>query len=540
MPLYKNLKSKFKPPLLHKNLSCKKSLTTSPPVEVTTNNFLIPIENGKATPQYFPTDSPPAADASNKLAESPKESASFEIKKAARKETKPDQKLFGNGLEEKVPRKRNKEKQAPDNGKNKTDKKKLKAELQGRRNEKLKKFEKPKSPANKVKNDKISCGSQNTQSSISQHKKLKKFEKPKTPAKKDKKEKASCDSQNSQLSIPQHKKVKKFEKSKTPAKKNKKGKTSYDSQNSQLSISQQYLLLEKINEPAPPENASQKERLEWLQNERSVGLYVQCDSCDKFRYLADVMDPTDLPEKWYCFMNKDCEYNSCDVPEVKLSAREEEDMIFNEYNAGSIVWAKLPPYPWWPAMVDDDPDVEQYYWLKSYSDVPTHYNVTFFDSELVSRSWITPKFLKPFRGNEDMFSLKKTGFELKFFERFHVAKRQAIEALSYNILDRLKKFSFLARWPYDIGSYPDDNDKKRQKRNKKRKTYSNNQRKIKITKNQKKTTIQNRTKTDNKQTTFFTDEQSEEMDWKNVVDKENDNAISVSYSPDVSFDFDLF
>ncbi|XP_018324872.2 zinc finger CW-type PWWP domain protein 1-like [Agrilus planipennis] len=465
MPLYKNskslIKSKFRPPLLNKTLNCEKSLITSPPVEVTANNAVIPFEEENVLiPQNV---SPLAADDSNKVAESPKESASFEIKKAANKEAKQDQRL-----KENAPKKRNKEKQIQDNGK-----KKLKTQLQARRNKMLREFEKP---------------------------------------------------------------IK-------PAKKNKKEKTSGDSQNSQLSISQQYLLLEKINEPAPPENASQEERLEWLQNERNVGLHVQCDDCDKFRYLADVMDPTDLPEKWYCFMNKDCEHNSCEIPEVKISAREEEDLIFNEYNAGSIVWAKLPPYPWWPAMVDDDPDVEQYYWVKSYSDFPTHYNVTFFDSELVSRSWITPKFLKSFRGNENMFSLKNSGFELQFFERFDVAKRQAIEASSYNVMDRLKKFSFLARWPYKIGSYPDDNEK-RQKRYKKRITNNNYKRKTSRIKNKTKTTVETKTDIDDKKTTFCTDEQNE-TNLINIINEEIDNAItdnapSVSYSPDISFDTDLF
>lgn len=46
-----------------------------------------------------------------------------------------------------------------------------------------------------------------------------------------------------------------------------------------------------------------------------------------------------------------------------MSAEEEADMIYNQFTAGSLVWARVDGYPWWPAMVDDDPDLEQYYWL---------------------------------------------------------------------------------------------------------------------------------------------------------------------------------
>lgn len=48
----------------------------------------------------------------------------------------------------------------------------------------------------------------------------------------------------------------------------------------------------------------------------------------------------------------------------------EEAIIEGVYNAGSIVWAKMTGYPWWPAIVDDDPDVEQYFWVEAYSDKP--------------------------------------------------------------------------------------------------------------------------------------------------------------------------
>jgi hypothetical protein len=45
-------------------------------------------------------------------------------------------------------------------------------------------------------------------------------------------------------------------------------------------------------------------------------------------------------------------------------------MVHAPYTAGSLVWAHMLGFPWWPAMVDDDPDFEQYYWLNDFSDIP--------------------------------------------------------------------------------------------------------------------------------------------------------------------------
>jgi hypothetical protein len=69
-------------------------------------------------------------------------------------------------------------------------------------------------------------------------------------------------------------------------------------------------------------------------------------------------------------MSSDKMYNSCAAPEKPPTPLEEEDLIHNIYTAGSVVWGRLDGYPWWPAIVDDDPDTEQYYWLNSFSDIP--------------------------------------------------------------------------------------------------------------------------------------------------------------------------
>lgn len=72
-------------------------------------------------------------------------------------------------------------------------------------------------------------------------------------------------------------------------------------------------------------------------------------------------------KKRVCFvLFPDINFNNCDIPERKLSIYVEADLITNKFTAGSLVWAKVYTYPWWPAMVDDDPDTEQYYWIEDY------------------------------------------------------------------------------------------------------------------------------------------------------------------------------
>ncbi|XP_069745060.1 MORC family CW-type zinc finger protein 3-like isoform X3 [Narcine bancroftii] len=44
-------------------------------------------------------------------------------------------------------------------------------------------------------------------------------------------------------------------------------------------------------------------------------VWVQCDSCLKWRKLSDDIDPDMLPEKWFCSMNQDPNHKSCSVPE---------------------------------------------------------------------------------------------------------------------------------------------------------------------------------------------------------------------------------
>ncbi|KAJ2952943.1 hypothetical protein O0L34_g7314 [Tuta absoluta] len=198
----------------------------------------------------------------------------------------------------------------------------------------------------------------------------------------------------------------------------------------------------------PAANLSHRERLLWLQERRKPGLWAQCDECDKWRFLAQVLDKSELPARWRCAMNKDKSAADCSVPEAPLRLRDEDDLIHSEYTAGSLVLARLSGWPWWPAMVDDDPDTEQYYWIDGFSDIPTHYNVVFFDAFEVTRAWIAPQNLKPYVTNKKMLRLK----DKKYKKRLEVAVTQADDAEKLPLNRRLAKFSFVARYPGNINS----------------------------------------------------------------------------------------
>ncbi|GLV35999.1 hypothetical protein CBL_09783 [Carabus blaptoides fortunei] len=202
-----------------------------------------------------------------------------------------------------------------------------------------------------------------------------------------------------------------------------------------------------------PKNIRHSQRLQWLQDRRGGGLYIQCDICKKWRW-SDIDDPVDVPKKWSCRQNPDTNYNACIIPEKPISIYIEEDLIDNEYTAGSVVWAKLFGFPWWPAMVDDCPDTEQYYWLDGNSDIPMYYHVVFFDYESneISRSWVAVRELISFKHQpslDNKFSLKP-GHK----SRISCAKEQALEALKLRVKERLQRYSFLARWTGEIVTPP--------------------------------------------------------------------------------------
>ncbi|GIY31395.1 zinc finger CW-type PWWP domain protein 1 [Caerostris extrusa] len=132
----------------------------------------------------------------------------------------------------------------------------------------------------------------------------------------------------------------------------------------------------------------------------------------------------------------------CDDPAAEIADEE-----FLNYSPGSIVWAKLDGYPWWPAMVDENSDIEEFVWKENGI---TYYNVTFLDKR-VTHAWILERFIRPFSNHfvgMDTFQKHKQN---KYAVAIREAKQRAETALKMPIKDRLKTFSFAylfkGHWP---------------------------------------------------------------------------------------------
>uniref|UniRef100_A0ACB8EX09 Uncharacterized protein n=1 Tax=Sphaerodactylus townsendi TaxID=933632 RepID=A0ACB8EX09_9SAUR len=98
-------------------------------------------------------------------------------------------------------------------------------------------------------------------------------------------------------------------------------------------------------------------------------VWVQCSypACGKWRRIRSDVDPSVLPDDWTCSQNPDLQYNSCSVPEEMWSESESE-VVYAVYIPGSIVWAKQYGYPWWPGMIEADPDIGEYFLFSSPKD----------------------------------------------------------------------------------------------------------------------------------------------------------------------------
>lgn len=180
-----------------------------------------------------------------------------------------------------------------------------------------------------------------------------------------------------------------------------------------------------------------------------TGTWVQCSNttCQKWRFLGDINDPTEIDEKWTCEMNTDATYNSCDKKEQDY---DESEHFYTKYSEGSIVWARMVGYPWWPAMVEIDPDTETYFELVSENSMfPSHYHVVYLDNK-VSRAWVKASAILPFhRGGEDLnknLFLTKKSKGPNFKKEVDAARVNALTALELPTKERLKQFSFSARY----------------------------------------------------------------------------------------------
>ncbi|XP_015420026.1 PREDICTED: zinc finger CW-type PWWP domain protein 1 isoform X1 [Myotis davidii] len=176
-------------------------------------------------------------------------------------------------------------------------------------------------------------------------------------------------------------------------------------------------------------------------------VWVQCSSpnCGKWRRLHGNADPSVLPDNWSCDQNTDLEYNHCDIPEETWIGHE-GDVAYASYIPGSIIWAKQYGYPWWPGMVELDPDLGEYFLFASHLDsLPSKYHVTFF-GETVSRAWIPVNMLKNFQElSLELAGVKKCRYK-DCSQKLGAAMIMAQEAEQIGIQERVKLFGFWSRY----------------------------------------------------------------------------------------------
>ncbi|KAJ0070302.1 hypothetical protein NL108_007641 [Boleophthalmus pectinirostris] len=59
--------------------------------------------------------------------------------------------------------------------------------------------------------------------------------------------------------------------------------------------------------------------------------WVQCDGCSQWRKLPDGIDCSKLPDKWYCYMNPDPQFRSCQVEEEPEDSGDEQPSYCKTY-----------------------------------------------------------------------------------------------------------------------------------------------------------------------------------------------------------------
>uniref|UniRef100_A0ABI7WDT0 Zinc finger CW-type and PWWP domain containing 1 n=1 Tax=Felis catus TaxID=9685 RepID=A0ABI7WDT0_FELCA len=176
-------------------------------------------------------------------------------------------------------------------------------------------------------------------------------------------------------------------------------------------------------------------------------VWVQCSSpnCEKWRRLCGNIDPSVLPDNWSCDQNTDLKYNRCDIPEESWIGHE-SDVAYASYIPGSIIWAKQYGYPWWPGMVESDPDLGEYFLFASHLDsLPSKYHVTFF-GETVSRAWIPVNMLKNFQELSLELAGVKRCRNKDCSQKLGVALTMAQEAEQISIQERVNLFGFRSRY----------------------------------------------------------------------------------------------
>ncbi|GFT80025.1 zinc finger CW-type PWWP domain protein 1 [Nephila pilipes] len=173
--------------------------------------------------------------------------------------------------------------------------------------------------------------------------------------------------------------------------------------------------------------------------ETTFPIGIECVHCKKWREVTEYQERSEVPENWNCSMwqigkNK---RGNCSMP----SNFNENDFNGEDFPPGSLVWAKLKGYNWWPGMVEDSPDTQEFY--QSYADGTDEYHVIFFgDDDKTWRSWVDGKRILDFKepAPDEKFRRKK------LVKSLEVSIIEAKKAAKMPLKERLKTYSFAVRY----------------------------------------------------------------------------------------------
>ena len=172
---------------------------------------------------------------------------------------------------------------------------------------------------------------------------------------------------------------------------------------------------------------------------RDNGLYVQCcnPACQTWRQVREYQSGSEVPQYWVCSMNRDALNRVCGKGGNHFSGSE----VKLKYSVGTLVWAKLQGYPWWPGMIDYSPDSDEYFWVDeeiSQTD-PARYNVNFFEREQEgSWAWINTDCIRQDSVEEPAASVISS-HQMKI--NLVQSIRLASQARTLSVEERLAKFS---------------------------------------------------------------------------------------------------
>ncbi|XP_029602878.1 zinc finger CW-type PWWP domain protein 2 [Salmo trutta] len=130
--------------------------------------------------------------------------------------------------------------------------------------------------------------------------------------------------------------------------------------------------------------------------------WVQCKSprCLKWRLVPkgdEAVAEPDHGKSWHCHMNPDPLFSHCSIPQgpfPKSSQSKEHGLkvVYSLLPVGSLVLVKACNWPWWPAILSPDPNVEEYVRLDSQGYVE-HYHVEFLGKPH-TRYWAATKHVE--------------------------------------------------------------------------------------------------------------------------------------------------